>query len=312
MTPPIVIARDLLLAGDHERLGLMLDLMPQLVHARCEGVEPPYNGLFHQATLLHHLAGRPYFPKPVAGAPALARALLGRGAMVDAFTCVGPDTRYGLRWTTLGLVACGGQIDLLPLVDVLLAGGADVNAGAGSPLKGAIYHRQWAVAHHLVGRGATVDLIAAAGLGLSDAVDHYLAGGRRALVAQRLLVHYSAVPLPRRLWPLDILGEALAHAALGGHPPVLERLMDMGVPVNVRPYFDHGASALHWAVVGGDPDTVCWLFEHGADAGLRDRTYDATAQGWDRRLGRNELADLLPSQTIRISTRVTGRAVSHR
>jgi len=45
--------------GDVEQLRALLQKAPDLVHARSTSVETPYEGYFHGATLLHHIAGNP-------------------------------------------------------------------------------------------------------------------------------------------------------------------------------------------------------------------------------------------------------------
>ena len=45
--------------GDLATLCLLLARHPDLAHARAASDEPPYDGYFWRATLLHHVAGNP-------------------------------------------------------------------------------------------------------------------------------------------------------------------------------------------------------------------------------------------------------------
>ena len=70
--------------------------------------------------------------------------------------------------------------------------------------------------------------------------------------------------------------------------------MAAGVDINMRPYFDHAATALHWAVIGNQPETATWLLSHGADPTLRDTSFDATPRGWAEHRGREASLAALP------------------
>ena len=109
------------------------------------------------------------------------------------------------------------------------------------------------------------------------------------------LVHYSQHPLSGDETGGDVLALALAYAAKMGQVRALERLLELGAKVNARPPFDHRATALHWAVVGGHAAALRWLLEHGADPSLRDQTWDSTPRGWAEEIERAESAALLDS-----------------
>jgi len=82
--------------------------------------------------------------------------------------------------------------------------------------------------------------------------------------------------------------------ALYGSPEAARRLLSRGADPGARD--DHvGGTALHHAAWRGDVPLATVLLEGGADAALRDRTYDATPLGWARQAGRSEAAALLES-----------------
>src|SRR5262249_15480364 len=131
-------------AGDAVELRRLLRAHPGLVTARIQGTAVPYDGYFHQATLLHHVAGNPVPPAVPENVVEIARLLLAAGARVDARTLGGPSQPTDPGWTALGLVVTcaepiiGSRRD--PLLDLLVAAGADVDDAGGLPLAGAIYY----------------------------------------------------------------------------------------------------------------------------------------------------------------------------
>jgi ankyrin repeat protein len=70
-------------------------------------------------------------------------------------------------------------------------------------------------------------------------------------------------------------------------------LLEHGAGVNDT---DGRGTALHEAAIRGDAELVALLLEHGADATLRDRAFDATPAGWAEHGGFMELAELLRSR----------------
>ena len=291
---PLTRARDRLLAGEREGLERLLRDEPELVTHRLRTAEVPYDGYFHGATLLHHVAGNPLIRELPDGIVELTRLVVDRGAEVDAVTLQGPSQPDDIGWTTLGLVAtsaearrAGCQRDLM---DVLIAAGANVDARDGGCIMGALYYGESGAAEYLAARGARLDLVAAAGVGHGERVRTLLGaepfGGHR-------LAHCSRVPWPEDAGRADLLGLALLYAALHGRSEVIELLLDAGADPNHRPPFDHRGTALHWAVMGDRADAVRCLLEAGADPGLRDLEHDSTPAGWAEHLGRRAAARAL-------------------
>lgn len=286
-------ARDRLLAGDREELAELLRERPELVRFRMATTEVPYDGYFHGATLLHHVAGNPFIHDLPEETVDLTRVLLELGAEVDAVTLQGPSQPDDIGWTTLGLVATSLEARTAghqrALMDVLLDAGADVDARNGGCIMGALYYGEYDAATYLAERGARLDLIAAAGIGdvrrVAEMLDHDLEDGR--------LVHYSLEPWPDDATRMDLLGLALSYAALHGRVEVISLLVEAGADPNHRPPFDHRATALHWAAMGDQPESVRALLGAGADPRLRDMRFDSTPLGWAEHLGRPAAAEAL-------------------
>jgi ankyrin repeat protein len=114
-------------------------------------------------------------------------------------------------------------------------------------------------ARALVKRGARVDLVAAAGLGL---VEH----------VANLLPPASMIERHR----------ALALAAQHAHLESVRALLDAGEdPNRFNPKGTHEHSTpLHQAVLTGDEAVVRLLVERGARLDVRDRIWQGTPLGW--------------------------------
>lgn len=70
----------------------------------------------------------------------------------------------------------------------------------------------------------------------------------------------------------------LIEMAEAGNIPAVTRLLDAGVPVDVRGSM--GETPLHWACWKGDGDLIKVLLDHGAPLEERERSYNATPAGW--------------------------------
>ncbi|MEQ9569870.1 MAG: ankyrin repeat domain-containing protein, partial [Longimicrobiales bacterium] len=273
-TKPDVFERalDALLDGDLSALDDALEADPDLVAARAPWRVPPWDGYFHRATLLHHVAGNPRIrPLPRTMLRA-ARRLLDAGADVDAVTAAGPTQPGDIGWTTLGLAATSGDAReagfQIALMDLLIEAGADLDARNGGALMGALYSGEGEAARHLARAGARVDTIAAAGLGDLDRLATFLALDDATLAAAPRLAHYARVPWPTDAGPDEtathVRGMALVYAALHDRTEAIHLLLEAGADPNHRPPFEHGATALHWAVLGDAPGAVGVLLDAGA------------------------------------------------
>jgi hypothetical protein len=143
-------------------------------------------------------------------------------------------------------------------MDLLLDSGADVDARAGGCVMGALYYGEARAAEHLGRRGATLDLVAAAGVGDADRVRDIL--GNEALLKATLharpgtmgpgatrLAHYSRIPWPEVPDGQDLLGLALAYAALHGRMETLRLLLDAGADPDARD-LEFNSTPLGWAM----------------------------------------------------------------
>jgi ankyrin repeat protein len=102
------------------------------------------------------------------------------------------------------------------------------------------------------------------------------------------------VPWPGDASRQDLLGMALVYAALHGRVEAIRVLLDAGADPNHRPPFEHGATPLHWAVMGDRPESVIALIEAGADPAARDLEFESTPAGWAEHMGRARAGAVLP------------------
>jgi WD40 repeat protein len=208
-------AVDAIVTGDAVRLAALLAAHPELARAR--------STRDHHSTLLHYVSAngvedfRQVTPKNIV---ALTRLLLDAGADVNA-----ASDAYGGGSTALGLVAtsahpeqAGVQIELL---ETLLAHGARIEGGqAGNDhgvVLGCLANGQPAAARFFADRGASLNLIEAAGVGRLDRV--------RAFFDEQGLPLASVAP--------GHLDAALQYAAGYGHPDVVTFLIDRGARVTM-------------------------------------------------------------------------------
>ncbi|HVS15846.1 MAG TPA: ankyrin repeat domain-containing protein [Thermoanaerobaculia bacterium] len=196
-----------------------------------------------EAPLLHYVAANgveDYRQVSPHNAVEVARILLDAGAEVDA-----TSEAYGGGYTALGLVStstpprrAGVQI---PLIDLLLERGAAIDGvrpGASS-VRDALANGCPEAARALADRGARVpDVIAAAGVGRLDLVEHHADGA-------------SARDLERAL---------IAAAGAPGAYDVVEHLLDRGVDVAAAT----GWTALHSATGSADLRVIDLLIRRGA------------------------------------------------
>ena len=214
------------------------------------------------------------------GCEAEARALLDRGAAVDA------RDRDGA--TALGRAAAAGKTKLMTL---LIGKGADVNARAingSTPLFAAAEADRPPAAHLLIDHGADPNIRGRSGLTALAAAAY----NGSAESVELLLKHGADAGA------LDDDGKgAMVYAAGRGTARIVALLIDAGVDVNRR--YGHGLTALMWAA-GHDPSagvedveaTLKLLIEHGAALDLKDDR-GKTAGDIARGLGSEQAAKML-------------------
>lgn len=285
-------------AGDLQRLGELLARAPELVHARSTSIEPPYDGYFHGATLLHHVAGNPIRGELPENVVEVARALLEAGADVDA-GCGGGPTQPGTSGgTVLGLVTSGAQAHIQgrteALIDALLEHGATLDRRGG--MFGTLYHTvehrgQREVAQMLHRRGVEADLPTAAGLGRVDLMSRFVVDGAPTDGADD--IWRRSARGGREAGPGEIMADALLAASVNGWPEAVEWLIARAAPLDLlRPWGSFSVTPLHGAAWAGWPDVVRLLLERGADATVREPSFDGTPLVWAAHANRKETVDV--------------------
>ncbi|WP_051669717.1 ankyrin repeat domain-containing protein [Bryobacter aggregatus] len=271
-------AVEAVIAGDLDRLRVLLEKHPELIQARSTRVtnfDPP----IHRATLLHYLGANgveSYRQKSPANAVEVARLLLEAGAEPDAVADM-----YGGHCTTMSMLVSstppaesGVQQGLIhTLVDFGTSVEAQGEGAWTSPLVTALVFGFENAAETLVQRGARVDqLPVAAGLGRIEDL--------------------------KRLLPAAGVEErhrALALAAQLGKVEIVKLLLDAGEdPNRYNPAHLHShATPLHQAALAGHFAVVALLVDRGAQLDLKDKLWQATPLGWAQHGGKTEVAGYL-------------------
>lgn len=263
-------AADAIVDGDADKLRRMLRETPDLVLAR--------SGRAHQATLLHYVAANGVEEsrqRTPPNAVEIAELLLEAGAEPDALADM-----YDNKCTTMSMLVSSAH----PHHAGLQAALAQTLVDHGATLHGPGTEWQSAVitalvfgypdtAAALVERGATMDIVAAAGLGKADVV-------RRLLPASEPRQRHAA----------------LALAAQNGQLEALRLLLDAGEDPNRfnPPAFHQHATPLHQSVWSSDNlEVVKLLVERGARRDVKDKIYEATPLEWAEYGKRDEIAQYL-------------------
>jgi ankyrin repeat protein/GNAT superfamily N-acetyltransferase len=241
-------AVDLVIAGDESALEALLRQDPELIRTR--------SSRKHRATLLHYVAANgveDFRQKTPPNAVAIARILLDAGAEVDATAnAYGKDTTLSLAASSVHPLRAGVQNALLEL---LLQRGAAIDGapGGSNPLLAALRNGRKQAAEFLAACGARLDMEGAAGVGRLDLVKS---------------LHSSASTKE-----VDL---GFLWACEYGRNSVVDFLLRQGVDPLAQA--DTGLNGLHWAVVGGQLETIRLLLERGTALDARN-LYGGTALG---------------------------------
>jgi len=238
-------AVDAIVNGDIAAFEALLAADPALVRAR--------STRRHGATLLIYTAANgveQYRQKTPPNIVEIAAMLLTAGADANAIAGL-----YRNGCATLELVAtsvhpreAGVQ---QPLMELLLARGASI--AKPTLITACLGNGHPKAAEFLAARGAAIDLPAAAGLGHLDTV--------KAL-------YHTATPNHQR--------DAFLYACAYGRNPVVEFLLEKGADLTA--HRADGQTALHWAIIGGQIETVKFLLRHNPPL-KQPNIYGGTALG---------------------------------
>lgn len=98
-------------------------------------------------------------------------------------------------------------------------------------------------------------------------------------------------------WSQDrqgIVNNAFVYACMHGHIDAAKLLLEKGAEINTIPGgFDYAGTGLHYAALNGHRPMIEFLLNHGADPHVKDTKVGSTAASWAEYGGHPELRDLL-------------------
>ena len=98
-------------------------------------------------------------------------------------------------------------------------------------------------------------------------------------------------------WSQDrqgIIDNAFVFACMHGHIDAAKLLLEKGAEINAIPGgFDFAGTGLHYAALNGHRPMVQFLLDHGADRTIKDTKVNSTPAGWAEHGGHSQLSDLL-------------------
>jgi ankyrin repeat protein len=249
-------AADAIVSGDAATLKRLLREEPELIRARSTRE--------HNATLLHYVSANGvegYRQKTPKNIIEITETLLNAGAEIDASADV-----YGGGCTTLGLAATSLHPERASVQEALLRTLLDRGASLEQPsiggkrqsvVTGCLANGHPKAAEFLASRGAHLDLAGAAGLGRLDVVKNFF-GQDDTLSPNNTK---------------EQMEEGFLFACRYGSADVVEFLLERGA--DLAAHSGDGQTGLHWAVIGGHPDTVKLLLRHKAPLEMKN-TYGGT------------------------------------
>jgi Ankyrin repeats (3 copies) len=249
-------AADAIISGDVATLMRLLREEPELIRARSTRE--------HNATLLHYVSANGvegYRQKTPKNIIEITETLFNAGAEIDAIADV-----YGGRCTTLGLAATSVHPERAGVQEALLKTLLAHNANLEQPsiagnrqsiVTGCLANGRLKAAEFLASRGARLDLAGAAALGRLDVVKSFFgeAGSLKPNAAK------------------EQLEEGFLFACGYGHSDVVEFLLIKGA--DPAAHRGDGQTGMHWAVIGGNLETVELLLRYKAPLEVKN-TYGGT------------------------------------
>ena len=268
MDPRFHAAQHAMAMCDVDRLNRLLDADPALAKARSTRSHP---------TLLQCLV----LQTPVAE---------NLESMIDALARRGVDLNAPLT-------AAAGMNNLRAIAKLLDNGASVEGEGSWSPLEEAIYWGHEPTITLLIERGARINnLRKAAVLGDLETVASYFdaTGGLKDVAGEVAWPFGDGLPAEHRKRPSEILNNALVHAAAWGRSEIARFLLDKGAAINAIPLgFDFAGTALHYAALRGQGETLERLLEWGADPAIPDAKIGKLPEDWAEHDGHPELAERL-------------------
>lgn len=192
-------------------------------------------------------------------------------------------------------LVAAGSIDNRPVAELLLDRGAAIDGTGGwTPLEEALYWNSRNAIELFLERGAKIQNIrTAAALGRTDLIEGYF-NPDGSLKPEAGGIDW---PFGVKTWSQDrqgIVNNAFVYACMHGHIDAAKLLLEKGAEINAIPGgFDFAGTGLHYAALNGHRPMVQFLLDHGADRTLRDTKVNSTPAGWAEHGGHTELLDLL-------------------
>ena len=87
----------------------------------------------------------------------------------------------------------------------------------------------------------------------------------------------------------------ISVAADRDRPDAVKLMVELGFDVNAADPYPHRQTALHGAAYNGDLELVRYLVERGADVGIEDCSFHATAAGWAEHNEQQDVVDYFSS-----------------
>jgi hypothetical protein len=151
----------------------------------------------------------------------------------------------------------------MPLMELLLSRGAIID-GPDEGVNACLHNGRGKAAQYLADHGAKLDLEGASGVGNLDVVKSFFTADG------------SLKPPATR----KQMADGFAWACQFGHTPVVDFLLQHGMPIDSTAEHDRGETGLHWAAYCGHADTVRLLLDRGASVHIKDHVHDGTPLDW--------------------------------
>jgi ankyrin repeat protein len=209
------------------------------------------------------------------------------------------------------VITGAASFNAIGVMRALLNGGARVDGvdGDGVPMAYAMHFGFRELAELMAKRGAKLDLRFAAGLGRLDLVQSWFNDDGSLKEGAGALADPYGFELKRKGKPpfqcertrRNILSQALYFACVHQRLEVADFLLAQGAEINaIVPGLDSRATVLHQMVYQNASELAAlrFLVERGADSGIPDLNYRATALEWARHFRRDEAIAILSGITL--------------